>query len=325
MSNKKILEIKDLKVFYESSRSFFTGKNIVKAVNGLNIDINQGETFGLVGESGSGKSTVARAILNLVKSNSGEINLEEENLLKLKGSKLRSKQKQIGAIFQDPYSSLNPRMKIKDIIAEPLRVQGKKDVEEDVKNLLKMVGLDNRMDNRFPHEFSGGQRQRIGIARAISTNPKLIICDEPVSALDVSVQAQILNLLKDLQKKLNISYLFIAHDLSVVKYLSLKIGVMYLGKIVEMADSETIFSNPMHPYTKILINSIPVPDPKIERKKKFVPIKGDIPSASNPPSGCVFRTRCPNPTSDCKDGKSEMGLIEIEPDHWVDKCCVNCK
>jgi len=325
LSNKKILEIKDLKVFYESSRSFFTGKNIVKAVNGLNIDINQGETFGLVGESGSGKSTVARAILNLVKSNSGEINLEEENLLKLKGSKLRSKQKQIGAIFQDPYSSLNPRMKIKDIIAEPLRVQGKKDVEEDVKNLLKMVGLDNRMDNRFPHEFSGGQRQRIGIARAISTNPKLIICDEPVSALDVSVQAQILNLLKDLQKKLNISYLFIAHDLSVVKYLSLKIGVMYLGKIVEMADSETIFSNPMHPYTKILINSIPVPDPKIERKKKFIPIKGDIPSASNPPAGCVFRTRCPNPTSDCKDGKSEMGLIEIDPDHWVDKCCVNCK
>lgn len=325
MSNKKILEIKNLKVFYESSGSFFTRKNIVKAVNGLNIDINQGETFGLVGESGSGKSTVARAILNLVKSNSGEINLEEENLLKLKGSKLRSKQKQIGAIFQDPYSSLNPRMKIKDIIAEPLRVQGKKNVEEDVKNLLKMVGLDNRMDNRFPHEFSGGQRQRIGIARAISTNPKLIICDEPVSALDVSVQAQILNLLKDLQKKLNISYLFIAHDLSVVKYLSLKVGVMYLGKIIEMANSETIFSNPMHPYTKILINSIPVPDPKIERKKKFVPIKGDIPSASNPPSGCVFRTRCPNPTSDCKDGKSEMGLIEIEPDHWVDKCCVNCK
>jgi len=325
LSNKKILEIKNLKVFYESSGSFFTRKNIVKAVNGLNIDINQGETFGLVGESGSGKSTVARAILNLVKSNSGEINLEEENLLKLKGSKLRSKQKQIGAIFQDPYSSLNPRMKIKDIIAEPLRVQGKKNVEEDVKNLLKMVGLDNRMDNRFPHEFSGGQRQRIGIARAISTNPKLIICDEPVSALDVSVQAQILNLLKDLQKKLNISYLFIAHDLSVVKYLSLKVGVMYLGKIIEMANSETIFSNPMHPYTKILINSIPVPDPKIERKKKFVPIKGDIPSASNPPSGCVFRTRCPNPTSDCKDGKSEMGLIEIEPDHWVDKYCVNCK
>jgi len=324
LSNKKILEIKDLKVFYESSRSFFTGKNIVKAVNGLNIDINQGETFGLVGESGSGKSTVARAILNLVNSNSGEINLEEENLLKLKGSKLRSKQKQIGAIFQDPYSSLNPRMKIKDIIAEPLRVQGKKDVEEDVKNLLKMVGLDNRMDNRFPHEFSGGQRQRIGIARAISTNPKLIICDEPVSALDVSVQAQILNLLKDLQKKLNISYLFIAHDLSVVKYLSLKIGVMYLGKIVEMADSETIFSNPMHPYTKILINSIPVPDPKIERKKKFSPIKGDIPSASNPPSGCVFRTRCPDPTAECRDGKSEMGLIEKEPGHWVDKCCVNC-
>jgi oligopeptide/dipeptide ABC transporter ATP-binding protein len=324
LSDKKILEVKNLKVFYESSGSFFTNKNIVKAVNGIDININQGETFGLVGESGSGKSTVAKAILNLVNINSGEIKLEKENLTELKGSKLRSKQKEIGAIFQDPYSSLNPRMKVRDIIAEPLRVQGKKDVEEDVKNLLQIVGLDSRMDDRLPHEFSGGQRQRIGIARAVSTNPKLIICDEPVSALDVSVQAQILNLLKDLQKKLNISYLFIAHDLSVVKYLSLKIGVMYLGKIVEMADSEVIFSNPMHPYTKILISSIPAPDPKIERKKKFSPIKGDIPSAANPPSGCVFRTRCPNPTEECRDGKSEMGLIEKEPGHWVDKCCINC-
>ena len=324
MSNK-ILEIKDLKVFYESPSSLFRTKSVVKAVNGVNININQGETFGLVGESGSGKSTVAKAVLNLVKSQSGTINLENEDLLNLKGKSLRRAQKDIGAIFQDPYSSLNPRMKVKDIISEPLKVQGKRDIDQDVKKLLKIVGLDQSMDNRFPHEFSGGQRQRIGIARAVSTNPKLIICDEPVSALDVSVQAQILNLLKDLQKNLNISYLFIAHDLSVVKYLSMNIGVMYLGKIVEMSDSETIFSNPMHPYTKILINSVPVPDPKIERKKKFNPIQGDIPSAANPPSGCVFRTRCPSPSKECKEGKSEMGLIEVEPGHWGDKCCLNCK
>ena len=324
MKNKKILEIKDLKVFYESSSSFFSKKSSVKAVNGIDININQGETFGLVGESGSGKSTVAKAILKLVKTNSGKINIEGEDLLNLKGKKLRNKQKSIGAIFQDPYSSLNPRMKIKDIISEPLKVQGKKNFHEDVKKLLKMVGLNESMDTRFPHEFSGGQRQRIGIARAVSTNPKLIICDEPVSALDVSVQAQILNLLKDLQKKLNISYLFIAHDLSVVKYLSAKIAVMYLGKIVEMASSENIFSNPLHPYTKILINSVPSPDPRAERKKKFEPIKGDIPSAANPPSGCVFRTRCPNPTDECWKGNSKMGLLEIEPGHWVDKCCIKC-
>ena len=321
MSDKKILEVKNLKVFYESSGSFFTNKNIVKAVNGIDININQGETFGLVGESGSGKSTVAKAILNLVNINSGEIKLEKENLTELKGSKLRSKQKEIGAIFQDPYSSLNPRMKVRDIIAEPLRVQGKKDVEEDVKNLLQIVGLDSRMDDRLPHEFSGGQRQRIGIARAVSTNPKLIICDEPVSALDVSVQAQILNLLKDLQKKLNISYLFIAHDLSVVKYLSLKIGVMYLGKIVEMADSEAIFSNPMHPYTKGLIAALPDVN-NLEAPLK--PIPGNIPSPLERPSNCVFRTRCPNPTHECKEGKTPMGLIEVSPGHWVDKCCVNC-
>tara|TARA_Y100001936_G_scaffold219608_1_gene233102 strand:+ start:4928 stop:5908 length:981 start_codon:yes stop_codon:yes gene_type:complete len=324
MKNKKILEIKDLKVFYEPSSSFFTKKSSIKAVNGIDININQGETFGLVGESGSGKSTVAKAILKLVKTSSGKINIEGEDLLNLKGKKLRNKQKNIGAIFQDPYSSLNPRMKIKDIISEPLKVQGKKNLHEDVKKLLKMVGLNESMDTRFPHEFSGGQRQRIGIARAVSTNPKLIICDEPVSALDVSVQAQILNLLKDLQKKLNISYLFIAHDLSVVKYLSAKIAVMYLGKIVEMASSENIFSNPLHPYTKILINSVPSPDPRSERKKKFNPIKGDIPSAANPPSGCVFRTRCPNPTDECRKGNSEMGLLEIEPGHWVDKCCIKC-
>ena len=282
MSNKKILEIKDLKVFYESSRSFFTGKNIVKAVNGLNIDINQGETFGLVGESGSGKSTVARAILNLVKSNSGEINLEEENLLKLKGSKLRSKQKQIGAIFQDPYSSLNPRMTCGSIIGEPLIVHGltgsKNEYRERVANLLENVGLNPFMADRYPHEFSGGQRQRIGIARAIAVNPSFIVCDEPVSALDVSIQAQVINLMEDLQEQYDLTYLFIAHDLSVVRHISDRIAVMYLGHIVEIADRVELYENPQHPYTKALLSAIPIPDPVLEATRDRIVLAGDVPS-----------------------------------------------
>ena len=302
MSDKKVLEIKNLKVYYESGGQymFFKNKKKIKAVDGVDISINSGETFGLVGESGSGKSTLAKAILNLVKPQSGVINIDNDNILSLRGSSLRKKQKDIGAIFQDPYSSLNPRMKVRDIIAEPMRAQKQyTELGAEVKSLLTTVGLDQMSGDRFPHEFSGGQRQRIGIARAISTNPKLIICDEPVSALDVSVQAQILNLLKNLQKNLQLSYLFIAHDLAVVKYLSSRIAVMYLGKIVEVGSSESLFSNPQHPYTQALIDSIPFPDPRKERKGSTKTIEGDIPSAANPPSGCVFRTRCPIADDKC--------------------------
>lgn len=325
-----MIKIEDLKVYYNSGyQKLLSNRNEVKAVDGVNLEINSGETLGLVGESGSGKSTIARAVLRLVDPINGKIFLEDEDLLKLKSSKLRKKQREIGAIFQDPYSSLNPRMKVKDIISEPLKVHGvlrdASDIKNNITDLLEQVGLNSAMANRYPHEFSGGQRQRIGIARAIATKPKLIVCDEPVSALDVSVQAQILNLLKKLQKDTGITYLFIAHDLAVVKYLSTKIAVMYLGKIVEYGETDILFSNPQHPYTKALIDAIPSIDPKLEKSKPRNIIQGDIPSATNPPSGCVFRTRCPKPTNDCEEGNIEMGLIEVDPGHWVDKCCINCK
>ncbi len=329
MNNKSMIKIEDLKVYYNSGyKKLLSNRNEVKAVDGVNLEINSGETLGLVGESGSGKSTIARAVLRLVDANNGKILIDDENLLELKSSKLRKKQREIGAIFQDPYSSLNPRMKVKDIISEPLKIHGVLNNSSDIKNhindLLEKVGLNSSMANRYPHEFSGGQRQRIGIARAIATKPKLIVCDEPVSALDVSVQAQILNLLKKLQKDTGITYLFIAHDLAVVKYLSTRIAVMYLGKIVEYGETDTLFSKPQHPYTKALIDAIPSIDPQLERTKPRNIIQGDIPSATNPPSGCVFRTRCPKPTNDCKEGNIEMGLIEVSAGHWVDKCCINC-
>jgi len=330
VNNKSMIKIEDLKVYYNSGyKKLLSNRNEVKAVDGVNLEINSGETLGLVGESGSGKSTIARAVLRLVDANNGKILIDDENLLELKSSKLRKKQREIGAIFQDPYSSLNPRMKVKDIISEPLKIHGVLKKSSDIKNhindLLEKVGLNSSMANRYPHEFSGGQRQRIGIARAIATKPKLIVCDEPVSALDVSVQAQILNLLKKLQKDTGITYLFIAHDLAVVKYLSTRIAVMYLGKIVEYGETDTLFSKPQHPYTKALIDAIPSIDPQLERTKPRNIIQGDIPSATNPPSGCVFRTRCPKPTNDCKEGNIEMGLIEVSAGHWVDKCCINCK
>ena len=325
-----ILKLENLKTYFPVKKGIFRRTvGHVKAVDGVDLEIYRGETLGLVGESGSGKSTIARAVLRLVDPINGKIFLEDEDLLKLKSSKLRKKQREIGAIFQDPYSSLNPRMKVKDIISEPLKVHGvlrdASDIKNNITDLLEQVGLNSAMANRYPHEFSGGQRQRIGIARAIATKPKLIVCDEPVSALDVSVQAQILNLLKKLQKDTGITYLFIAHDLAVVKYLSTKIAVMYLGKIVEYGETDILFSNPQHPYTKALIDAIPSIDPKLEKSKPRNIIQGDIPSATNPPSGSVFRTRCPKPTNDCEEGNIEMGLIEVDPGHWVDKCCINCK
>jgi len=268
----------------------------VKAVEDVSFDIYPGETLGLVGESGCGKSTLGRLITQLLPTTAGSILFEGTDLTRLKGEKLRQMRQQVQMIFQDPYASLDPRMTVGDIIAEPLvnfgLMKGKQK-EERIQDLLRTVGLNPYFNNRYPHEFSGGQRQRIGIARALALNPKLIVCDEPISALDVSIQAQIINLLEDLQKQFNLTYLFIAHDLSVVRHISDRVMVMYLGKIAEVADSQDLYDNQKHPYTKALLSSIPIPDPVTESKRRLVELTGEIPSPVNPPSGCRFHTRCP--------------------------------
>src|SRR5438270_1259394 len=268
----------------------------VKAVDGVSFEIREGETLGLVGESGCGKSTLARLITQLVPVTSGKIWLGDVELTRLRGEKLRQQRRQLQMIFQDPFASLDPRMTVGDIIAEPLDnfgVMRGKQRNERVQELLRIVGLNPNFNNRYPHEFSGGQRQRIGIARALALNPKLVVCDEAISALDVSIQAQIVNLLEDLQQQFKLTYLFIAHDLSVVRHISDRVMVMYLGKIVEVAASADIYGGPKHPYTKALLSAIPVPDPKIQRGRRLVELSGEIPSPINPPSGCRFHTRCP--------------------------------
>ena len=268
----------------------------VHAVDGVSFDIREGETLGLVGESGCGKSTLARLVTQLITATSGKIFFGDIELTKLRGEKLRQYRRQLQMIFQDPYSSLNPRMTVGDIIAEPLENFGLlrgRAKDQRVQELLKIVGLNPYFNNRYPHEFSGGQRQRIGIARALALRPKLIVADEPISALDVSIQAQIINLMEDLQKEFQLTYLFIAHDLSVVRHISDRVMVMYLGKIVEVADSVEIYRNPRHPYTKALLSAIPIPDPEIQSKRRIVSLTGEIPSPVNPPSGCRFHTRCP--------------------------------
>jgi oligopeptide transport system ATP-binding protein len=268
----------------------------VKAVDGVSLEIYPGETVGLVGESGCGKSTLGRLITQLMPATSGNVFIDGVDLTKLSGEKLRQKRRELQMIFQDPYSSLNPRMTVGDIIAEPLENFGLlrgKAKDQRVQELLKIVGLNPYFNNRYPHEFSGGQRQRIGIARALALRPKLIVADEPISALDVSIQAQIVNLLEDLQDEFKLTYLFIAHDLSVVRHLSDRVAVMYLGKIVEVADSKQIYDNPLHPYTKALLSSIPIPDPDLEAEREPILLKGEIPSPVNPPTGCRFHTRCP--------------------------------
>jgi oligopeptide transport system ATP-binding protein len=270
--------------------------NSVKAVDGVSFEVREGETLGLVGESGCGKSTLARLVTQLLPVTSGSIYIDDVEVTRLRGEKLRQHRRQMQMIFQDPFASLDPRMTVGDIIAEPLDnfgvMRGRKR-NERVQELLRTVGLNPNFNNRYPHEFSGGQRQRIGVARALALNPRLVVCDEAISALDVSIQAQIVNLLEDLQREFKLTYLFIAHDLSVVRHISDRVMVMYLGKLVEIADSSETYTNPKHPYTKALLSAIPVPDPKIQRGRRLVELTGEIPSPIHPPSGCRFHTRCP--------------------------------
>ncbi|MBC8164188.1 MAG: dipeptide ABC transporter ATP-binding protein [Roseiflexaceae bacterium] len=300
-----LLEVSDLKMHFPVHKGIIIQRQVgaVKAVDGVSFAVKKGETLGLVGESGCGKSTIGRAILQLYKPTGGLVSFQGTELTKLNGQDMRRMRRKVQMIFQDPYASLNPRMTVGDIIGEPLKVhnlrQGKA-VNERVQELLALVGLNPYFVNRYPHEFSGGQRQRIGVARALAVEPEFIVCDEPVSALDVSIQAQVINLLEELQDKLGLTYLFIAHGLAVVKHISDRVAVMYLGKVVELADGKKLYSQPMHPYTQALLSAVPIPDPAIEKRRKRIILEGDVPSPLNPPSGCRFHTRCPIAIEQCK-------------------------
>ncbi|HXG83680.1 MAG TPA: dipeptide ABC transporter ATP-binding protein, partial [Pyrinomonadaceae bacterium] len=309
---KELLQVRSLVKHFPVESS----DDVVRAVDGVSFDIFAGETLGLVGESGCGKSTVGRCILRLNEPTSGDVLFEGENIVGLNNREMQKLRREMQIIFQDPYASLNPRLNIFSIVSEPLKIHGiggKAEQKERVSDLLKKVGLDPDYMFRYPHEFSGGQRQRLGIARALALNPKLIIADEPVSALDVSVQAQVVNLLQDLQGEFGLTYLFISHGLAVVEHISQRVAVMYLGKIVEIAESKELYENPLMPYTKALLSAIPIPDPKIKRER--IVLKGDVPTPINPPSGCRFRTRCPWAIDDCARVVPE--LREIEPNHFA--------
>ena len=315
-----LLQVKNLVKHFPITQGIIFQKKIgaVHAVDGVSFDIYKGETLGLVGESGCGKSTTGRTIIQLYRPTSGQVIFEGVDLVSVKGEALRKTRRRMQMIFQDPYASLNPRMTIGEIIAEPLVIHKILDADaarDKVSELLKLVGLNPQYANRYPHEFSGGQRQRVGVARSLSLEPSLIICDEPISALDVSIQAQVINLLEDLQKKFDLTYLFIAHDLSMVKHTSNRIAVMYLGVIVEMAKSQELFDKPLHPYTRALLSAVPVPDPKIESKRTRLLLEGDVPSPINPPSGCRFRTRCPIAKAICAEKQPEMK--EYSPQHFA--------
>ena len=312
-----LLRVEDLKIYYPVAGSGFGKKEFVKAVDGVTFEVKKGEVFGIVGESGCGKSTLGRGVCKLENLTSGHVYLDGEDITEYNDRRMRSIRKKVQMVFQDPYASLNPRKSVFDIIAEPLLVhhlyQDKADLEKKVLDLLHRVGLDDYHANRYPHEFSGGQRQRIGIARALAVEPSLIIADEPVSALDVSIQAQVLNLLNELKHDLDLTYIFVAHDLSVVEYISDRVGVMYLGNFVEVGEKEKIYSNPMHPYTQALLSAVPVPDPTAKRER--ILLEGSIPSAHKPPTGCKFHTRCPKCMECCKTQAPER--YEVDDGHYV--------
>jgi len=307
-----LLHVENLKMYFPITKGIIFQRQVgaVKAVDGVSFDLYPGETLGLVGESGCGKSTTGRAILQLYRPTAGEVIFEGTDLTKIKGEQLRKMRRRMQMIFQDPYASLNPRMTVGSIVSEPLEVHGigknRKERQERVQELLKIVGLNPYFVNRYPHEFSGGQRQRIGVARALAVNPTFIVADEPISALDVSIQAQVINLMEDLQRDLGLTYLFIAHDLSVVRHISNRIAVMYLGKIVELADRDALYENPMHPYTQALLSAVPIPDPVIEHQRQRIILEGDVPSPINPPHGCNFNTRCPRVMDICREKDPEF-------------------
>src|SRR5499427_6585167 len=317
----RLLEVRGLQMHFPVTEGIVINRKVgeVKAVDGIDFTVRRGETLGLVGESGCGKTTTGRCILRLERPTAGEILYDGVDIARLEPKDLLSLRRRIQVIFQDPYSSLNPRMKVGEIIAEPIMVHG---LERNparraarVRELLSVCGLDPKFADRYPHEMSGGQRQRVGIARALALEPEFVVCDEAVSALDVSIQAQIVNLLEDLRGQFGLTYLFIAHDLSVVRHLCQRVAVMYLGRVVELAECDELFDNPLHPYTRALLGAVPVPDPLVEAERAFRPVRGEIPSPINPPSGCVFHPRCPIAVEKCKQMRPE--LREVRPAHWV--------
>jgi oligopeptide transport system ATP-binding protein len=318
-SDNRLLHVDDLKMHFPIYRGVFQRQvGAVRAVDGVSFDIQRGETLGLVGESGCGKSTTGRTILQLYKPTAGSVDFDGTDLVNLKGEQMRHMRRKMQMIFQDPYASLNPRMTVADIVAEPLvvhNVASGKEIQDRVEHLLELVNLNPSFGSRYPHEFSGGQRQRIGVARALALQPSFIICDEPISALDVSIQAQVVNLLEELQEQFNLTYLFIAHDLSMVRHISNRVAVMYLGILVELADRDELYANPLHPYTQALLSAVPIPDPIADARRKRTILEGDVPSPANPPSGCRFRTRCPIAEAVCAETRPEFR--EIRPGHFV--------